>query len=123
MNGRSFLVDTNIALYLLAGDSTITNILDNSTIYLSFITQLELLGYNGITIAEQKKVRNFINDCVVVDISEDIKVKTIAIRQNFKLKLPDCIIAASAQFLEIPLLTADKGFKKIKNLNLTFYEV
>jgi predicted nucleic acid-binding protein len=47
MNGRSFLIDTNIALYLLGGDVTITNILDNSTIYLSFITQLELLGYSG----------------------------------------------------------------------------
>ena len=123
MNGRSFLVDTNIALYLLAGDSTITNILNNSTIYLSFITQLELLGYNGISSLEQKKVNSFINDCVVVDISEDIKLKTIAIRQNFKLKLPDCIIAATAEFLDIPLLTADKDFKKIKKLSITFYEV
>ncbi len=123
MNGRSFLVDTNIALYLLAGDSTITNVLNNSTIYLSFITQLELLGYNGISSLEQKKVNSFINDCVVVDISEDIKLKTIAIRQNFKLKLPDCIIAATAEFLDIPLLTADKDFKKIKKLSITFYEV
>lgn len=122
MNGRSFLVDTNIALYLLGGDVTITNILNNSTIYLSFITQLELLGYSGISSSEQKKVRSFINDCVVVDITEDIKIKTIAIRQNYKLKLPDCIIAATAQFLDIPLLTADKDFKKIKHLNITFYE-
>lgn len=122
MNGRSFLVDTNIALYLLGGDATIANILDNSTIYLSFITQLELLGYSGISASEQKKVKSFINDCVVVDITEDIKLKTISIRQNYKLKLPDCIIAATAQFLDIPLLTADKEFRKIKNFNITFYE-
>jgi predicted nucleic acid-binding protein len=122
MNGRSFLVDTNIALYLLGGDVTITNILDNSTIYLSFITQLELLGYSGISSSEHKKVKSFINDCVVVDITEDIKIKTITIRQNYKLKLPDCIIAATAQFLDIPLLTADKDFMKIKNFNITFYE-
>jgi len=122
MNGRSFLVDTNIALYLLGGDVTIANILDSSTIYLSFITQLELLGYSGISASEQKKVKSFINDCVVVDITEDIKIKTITIRQNYKLKLPDCIIAATAQFLDIPLLTADKDFMKIKNFNITFYE-
>jgi predicted nucleic acid-binding protein len=122
MNGRSFLIDTNIALYLLGGDVTITNILDNSTIYLSFITQLELLGYSGISSSEHKKVKSFINDCVVVDITEDIKIKTITIRQNYKLKLPDCIIAATAQFLDIPLLTADKDFMKIKNFNITFYE-
>ena len=122
MNGRSFLVDTNIALYLLCGDVTIANILDSSTIYLSFITQLELLGYSGISSSEHKKVKSFINDCVVVDITEDIKIKTITIRQNYKLKLPDCIIAATAQFLDIPLLTADKDFMKIKNFNITFYE-
>ena len=122
MNGRSFLVDTNIALYLLGGDVTIANILDSSTIYLSFITQLELLGYSGISASEQKKVKSFINDCVVVDITEEIKIKTITIRQNYKLKLPDCIIAATAQFLDIPLLTADKDFMKIKNFNITFYE-
>ena len=59
---------------------------------------------------------------MVVDITEDIKIKTITIKQNYKLKLPDCIIAATAQFLDIPLLTADKDFMKIKNFNITFYE-
>lgn len=122
MNGRSFLVDTNVALYLLAGDVTTTNILDNSTVYLSFITELELLGYSKITASELKKVKSFINDCIVVDINADIKNKAINIRQKNKIKLPDCIIAATAQFLDIPLLTADSDFKKIKNLIITLYE-
>ena len=122
MNGRSFLVDTNIALYLLAGDSTIANVLDKATTYLSFITQLELLGFQGISTSEAKKIKHFINDCIVVDITEEIKIKTIYIRQQYKIKLPDSIIAATAQFLDIPLLTADKDFEKIKNLAITRYE-
>jgi predicted nucleic acid-binding protein len=36
--------------------------------------------------------------------------------------LPDSIIAATSIVLEIPLLTADKGFRKINKLNLALYE-
>lgn len=122
MNGPSFLVDTNIALYLLAGDETITTVLNNSTVYLSFVTQLELLGYNKFTASELKRVRSFIDDCIVVDINEEIKRNTILIRQLYKVKLPDSIIAATAQFLDIQLLTADSDFKKIENLKVVFYE-
>jgi predicted nucleic acid-binding protein len=42
MSGRSFLVDTNIVLYLLSGNTTIAEIIDGSQLYVSFITQLEL---------------------------------------------------------------------------------
>jgi predicted nucleic acid-binding protein len=38
------------------------------------------------------------------------------------MKLPDSIIAATSLFMEIPLLTADKGFQKISQLNLALFE-
>lgn len=38
------------------------------------------------------------------------------------MKLPDSIIAATAIYAEITLLTADKGFLKISELNLALYE-
>ena len=34
------------------------------------------------------------------------------------MKLPDAVIAATALYLDIPILTADKDFAKIKNLDL-----
>lgn len=122
MSGVSFLVDTNIALYLLSGNKTISEILDTSVIYISFITQLELLGYKNITNEEQKKIKQFIDDCVIVDINDEIKRITVEIRQKQHIKLPDSIIAATSIFLDIPLLTADRGFSKISKLNLALYE-
>lgn len=122
MNGRNFIVDTNVALYLLSGNETIANILENANVYVSFVTQLELLGFKGITAKEVTKVKRFLTDCIIVDISEDIKNKTIAIKQSHQIKLPDSIIAATSLCLEIPLLTADKGFEKIKNLDITLYK-
>jgi len=122
MNGRNFIVDTNVALYLLSGNETIADILENTNVYVSFVTQLELLGFKGITAKEVTKVKRFLADCIIVDISEDIKNKTIAIKQSYQIKLPDSIIAATSLCMEIPLLTADKGFEKIKNLDIALYK-
>ena len=62
------------------------------------------------------------NGCIIIDINEEIKKTTIQIKQKHQIKLPDSIIAATTLFIEIPLLTADKGFKKINKLNLALFE-
>jgi predicted nucleic acid-binding protein len=63
-----------------------------------------------------------LGNCLVTDINEEIKEHAIQIRKNTKLPLPDCIIAATAIYLDIPLFTADKDFKKIKSLPLILFE-
>jgi len=44
MNGNNILLDTNIVLYLLNGEETLIPLLAEKNLFLSFITQLELLG-------------------------------------------------------------------------------
>ena len=63
-----------------------------------------------------------LNEFVIVDINSDIKLKTIDIRSESNLKLPDSIIAATAAYLNITLFTADKDFSKVNNLDLILYE-
>ena len=53
MNGNSVLLDTNIVLYLLGGDKVLAELLNQKKLYLSFISQLELLGFRGITQKQQ----------------------------------------------------------------------
>jgi len=48
---------------------------------------------------------------------------TIKLRRRYSLKLPDAIIAATALSLEIPLLTADKDFAKIKEIDCFILEL
>lgn len=60
--------------------------------------------------------------CVIIDVNSMIKQETIIIRRNYGLKLPDCIVAATAIYLDLPLITSDKDFKKLKELNLMYYE-
>ena len=123
MNGVNFLVDTNICLYLLSGNKTIAEILEGNNLFISFITQLELLTFNNLTENEKITIHSFIDDCIVIDLNEDIKEFVVILRSKHKIKLPDSIIAATSVYFDIPFITADKGFKKIKELNLLFYQV
>jgi predicted nucleic acid-binding protein len=122
MNGDSLVVDTNIVLYLLDGDETLATLLNERHIYLSFITELELLSYAGLSEKDKRQIAVFLNNCHIIDINNRIKEKAILLRQLYNLKLPDCIIGATAIVLDVPFITSDKGFNKTKELNLVLYE-
>ena len=49
MSGKEILADTNIIIYLLQGDNTLEDILQGKQLYVSFITELELLGLHFST--------------------------------------------------------------------------
>lgn len=122
MSGDKLFIDTNIALYLLSGDITLAQLLNGKNFYISFVTQLELLGYKGLSKKEEKEITAFINQCTVIDINNRIKEKVIELRKAYHLKLPDCIIMASSIYLDVPIITADSDFKKIEELDLLYYE-
>ena len=122
MNGNSLLLDTNIVLYLLKGEETLVPLLENKQLYISFITELELLSFKGLNEWQTKGVKSFINECFIVDISQGIKELTIKLRKDFSLKLPDAIILATSVYMNIPLVSADSDFKKVKTADIILYQ-
>lgn len=56
-------------------------------------------------------------------MSEEIKTKTIEIKINYNLKIPDAIIAATSSYLKILLISADAQFKRISGLDLIYYQL
>ena len=122
MNGNRLLLDTNIILYLLGGDQTLAEILEGKRPYVSFITELELYCFTKLSNAEKSKIKNVLSQCSIIDINEGIKEKTIEIRQKFNVKLPDSIIAGTSLYLDIPLISADKGFANIDIMSFLYYE-
>lgn len=123
MSGNSILIDTNIALYLLNGDETIAQLLNGKYIYLSFVSELELLGFKDISVEETNSIKQFLSDCIIIDINETIKENTIKLKTKYSTKLPDAIIAATSIFMNIPCLSSDKGFDKITELHFIRYDV
>ncbi len=48
MNGSEFVFDTNVFLYLQSGRKDLVNIFNESSIFISVITELELLSFKGL---------------------------------------------------------------------------
>lgn len=121
MNGSSIFVDTNILLYFLKGDPDVIEMISDKNLVISFITELELLSFPKRSLDSEDTIKQLLNNCTIVDINSEIKELTIELRKKSKLKLPDSIIAASAFYSDLPLLTADKQFGTIKDLNIIIY--
>lgn len=122
MSGKEILVDTNIILYLLKGSDTLEAYLDGKDIYISFITELELIAPKNIPEEEEAKIAALLADCSIIPLDDSIKEKYKILRKDYHLKLADAIIASTALAMDYPLITADKQFKTIEGLNLITYQ-
>lgn len=122
MSGNSLLLDTNIILYYLNGDETLIPLVEENHLYVSVINEIELLGYSGFHKKELEAVKTFLAYCTSEKITNDVKEKAINLRRKGGLKLPDAIILATALSKKIPFVTADKGFKKIKEGQIIYYD-
>ena len=123
MNGNSIILDTNILLYLLGGNKDWSKILNGLELYVSVISEIELLGYQNLTKIDKIKIKDFLSECHIIALNDEIKEICILIKQNLRIKTPDAIIAATSQFLDIPLISADIGLEKIHNLDLILFKL
>lgn len=112
------LIDTNIALYLLGGDTTLRDLLDGRSVHVSFVTEMELLSYPSLSPAEREHVHDFLGDCAIFDLSTNVKQHAIRFR-----RWHDALIASTADVLGQPFLTADRDFEVLEDtLSLLLYE-
>ena len=117
MNGIDYVLDTNAIIYLLDGNTCMKPFILNNLAF-SVISEMEMLSFSGITQEEEKKIKLFLEECTELGLSENIKLRAIEIRRKYRTKLPDAIVAATAIENNIPLITADKGFRQITELKL-----
>ncbi len=117
MNDQLF-VDTNVLIRLFDDDDLVTTITDNQMIFISVVTEMEMQCKPSQTLAEARLIRELLNDCTIINLSDSIKERAIKIRRETKLKLLDAIVAASAVELELPLLTADQRMGSVKQTSV-----
>ena len=122
MSGNSILADSNIILYLLSGNTLLAHYLQPRSIFISIISEIEILGFQQLTASQEQRIRRLLASFRIIGLDETVKEETNRLRKDFRLKLPDCIVAATALSLDLPLLTADKQFRVIPSLMLEIYE-
>ena len=120
MSGNSYVLDTNIISFFLKGDTNLLPYFNYTNIHISFVTELELKSIPGLSGKDFEKLENFLNTCVITDINAVIKATTVIFKKDYKLKLPDAIIAATSFYLGYELITADKIFNRLP-IPITFY--
>ena len=123
MNGTKIVFDTCAVLLLLKGKYELSSVginIDTALQYISVITKMELMAKSDMKPEEEQAIRHFIADVTVSPLDEVVERKAVEIRRMTKIKLPDCIIAATAIALEAVLITGDPH---LLHLSLPGYEV
>ena len=119
MTENRFVMDTNAVIFLTTRGNTIPinlcNELNEADLFISAITEIELFAKPAMSLDEEEKLRSFIADrLLVIDLTSDVKNETVALRRAIKLKLPDCIVAATAIVLNARLLTSDDKLLRLE---------
>lgn len=118
--GKKYLIDTNVLIdaqrnRLPAEGLDFLAKVINKNFTVSFITLIEFLGYKDVS----KSSEEFVSLADVIEIDQLIIQKCIDLRKSHKIKLPDAIIAATAQARNLILISNnEKDFNQIQNLNL-----
>lgn len=114
-----FLLDTNPVIDFFNGRLSITgkNFISDIEPAISVISHIELLSNKNIPAEEWKRLLDFIQITKIYDLKKEIIKQTIELRQNFKIKTPDAIIAATALTHNRKLVTRNvSDFKAIPGL-------
>ena len=122
MNGNRYVLDTNAIIALLQGNTQLIQLLQNANwIGISIISQIEFLVFSGLTQSDLQLFQQFIQRVEIVGLAAGDPVlvdKIIEIRQQYRLKLPDAVIAAITIQNSASLVTADQEFAKINTLTV-----
>lgn len=122
--GIKYLWDTNTVIYYLqqqfspSAEKFVDDLLKKESPTISAITEIELLCWKTATEKDLEVLNGFINDVLVIELEQVIKLKTAEIRKTHRIKLPDAIIAATAMVYGLTLVTRNvEDFKNISGLD------
>lgn len=117
MNGINYLIDTctliglqNQSSQSIALVESYGAMMDECTI--SLITYMEFVGFYGVDEQTAAQLEQTAKAFTCLPINDDIAQMVTSLRQRHKIKLPDCLILATALVHDLQLLTLDDGLKR-----------
>ena len=118
MSGAKWLLDTNVVIGLLKKQPLAITLAEAQHLVLSQtavsqITRMELLGFPGLAGEEEAAILEFLQNCRVLFVDEAVERQAIRLRRSNQCKLPNAIIAATAQVHQLTLLTLDQRLEKL----------
>jgi predicted nucleic acid-binding protein len=126
MNGTDnrYLLDTNIFIYYFNGELVVQSIVEdilasNAMGFYCPVTWVELLCYPALTEAEADQFRAFLRSLTCVALTESVLDQAAQIRRDYRVALPDALIAACATEVASTLVTRNiQDFQQIRGLSV-----
>jgi predicted nucleic acid-binding protein len=122
MSGKRYLMDTNAIVALLQGSSALVTLLQNAEwVGISVISQIEFLAFSGLSESDRLLFEQFIQRVEIIDLTTSNNLlieQIIQIRLQYRVKLPDAIIASTALQAGASLVTADNELTKVTSLTV-----
>ena len=116
MIAERILVDTNVLVYHLGGRADATRALQDKEVHISFITEIELQSKASLSASDLEHISVALMNYSISDVNPAIKQIAAQLRRQYGLKLADAIVGATALHLNMPVLTADGGFERLRKM-------
>lgn len=114
MSEQAVVADTSALIHFMEGHLPARKLLFGAEIHISVATEIELLTMSEIKRTSAEVIHRTLAHCSVWDVGPAIKDHCVRLRSQYRMKLADALIAATAVSLGLPLATSDKGFARLK---------
>ena len=117
MSGERYLLDTNAVVSLLRGDQALHQRLQQAEwVGISILSQIEFLAFPNLSVNDRGIFQQFADSVDVVGLDRHERSlidRVVILRAQYRLKLPDAIIAATALDRTAVLITDDRQLQKL----------
>jgi len=120
-----WLLDSNVIIDALAGLPHGVRVLQTArtrpdvVVVYSAITRIEVLGFPSLTEPEEVAVRRLLNEFEELAVTAAVIERTIQIRKLVRIKIPDALIAASADLAGALVVTRNMSdFQRVPGLTV-----
>lgn len=114
------IIDSNLIIYSAQTNySYLRPLVEDNNNFVSAISKVEVLGYHQLKPAHILYFENVFRILQIIPLEDSILDKAIELRQQYRLKLGDSLIGASAILYNLELQTRNvNDFTKIPNLKV-----
>jgi predicted nucleic acid-binding protein len=120
-----WLLDSNVLIDALAGLPHAVRVLHEARrrpevqVIYSAMTRIEVLGFPNLSEQEEAAIRGLLSEFEEVAVTNAVIERTIEIRKSVRIKIPDALIAASAETAQAVVVTRNvSGFQRVPGLTV-----
>jgi len=121
MSGIRLVLDTNAINSLIPGNSLLDSTNKADFVGISIISFIEFLSFSNLSEKRSSLFEEISKEAEILNINKEDPIlinHIIQMRKDYRLKLPDAILAATAISNKSDLIRNDKSFKKLQEITV-----